>query len=95
MAKAINIDHSQARVLTHDNSYIELSTNGSVKVGFGKNLEEDIINNENINSLQEYAGAIRINETTGVLQYCNGSKWVDFIVDEENVKPSMVYSMLF
>ena len=51
MVKSININHSDASLLTNDGSYIQLSKNGGVKVGFGKNLEESTVNNVNQNTL--------------------------------------------
>ena len=35
MVKSININHSDASLITNDGSYIQLSKNGGVKVGFG------------------------------------------------------------
>lgn len=93
--KSININHSNASILTGDDTFLQLSKNGAVKLGKGKNLEEDTINNSTINFLSNYSGAIRFNETTKKLEYCDGRKWVEFIIDEEDIKPSMVYSMIF
>lgn len=95
MVKSININHNDASLLTNDGSYIQLSKNGGVKVGFGKNLEESTVNNVNQNTLADYAGAIRLNETTKKLEYCDGKTWNELITDENGVQTSMVYSLLF
>lgn len=95
MVKSININHNDASLLTNDGSYIQLSKNGGVKVGFGKNLEESSINNVNQNTLIDYIGAIRLNETTKKLEYCDGKSWNVFATEENDVKIPMVYSLLF
>lgn len=95
MVKSININHNDASVLSNDGTYIKLSTNGGVKVGFGKNLEESTVNNASQNTLIDYAGAIRLNETTNKLEYCDGKTWNVLATEENDVKIPMVYSMLF
>lgn len=93
--KSININHADASLLTNDASYIQLSRNGGVKVGYGKNLEESTVNNLNQNTLIDYAGAIRLNETTNKLEYCDGKSWNVLATEENDVKIPMVYSLLF
>ena len=93
--KSININHSDASLLSFDGSYIQLSKNGGVKVGYGKNLEESVINNSSQYTLADYAGAVRINEKTNKLEYCDGKSWVELITEEEDVQTPLVYSMLF
>ena len=93
--KSINIKHTNASVLTNDGSFIQLSKNGGVKVGFGKNLEESTVNNSNQNTLIDYAGAIRLNETTNKLEYCDGKTWNVLATEENDVKTPLVYSLLF
>ena len=95
MVKAININHSDASLTTHDGTYIQLSKNGGVKIGYGKNLEESSINNVNQETLADYAGAIRLNETTKKLEYCDGKSWKVLATEENDVKIPMVYSLLF
>lgn len=95
MVKSININHNDASVLTSDSTFIQLSKNGGVKVGFGKNLEESTINNANQNTLVEYTGAVRFNETSNKLEYCDGKAWISLTTEEDDVKIPMVYSLLF
>jgi len=89
---SINILHPQSGMSIggDDKKYIQLSINGGVKVGTGKNLPEDIETN-----ILEYTGAIRFNEKKNTLQFCDGTRWVDFILDSNDIKPSIVYSMIF
>ena len=95
MAKSININHNNAGILTDDGTFIQLSVNGGVKVGYGKNLEESTIDNVNQQTLIEYAGAIRLNETSKKLEYCDGKTWNVLTTEENNNKTPMVYSLLF
>lgn len=95
MAKSININHIESGILTNDGTFVQISQNGGVKVGYGKNLEEPSVNNTSQSTLAEYNGAIRINETTNKLEYCNGKAWVELVTEEDNVQTSMVYSLLF
>lgn len=95
MVKSININHNDASLITNDGSYIQLSKNGGVKVGFGKNLEESTINNANQLTLIDYAGAIRLNETTKKLEYCDGKTWNVLITEDNKVETPLVYSLLF
>ena len=95
MVKSININHSDASLITNDGSYIQLSKNGGVKVGFGKNLEESTVNNVNQNTLIDYTGAIRLNETTKKLEYCDGKTWNVLATEENDIKTPMIYSLLF
>ncbi len=95
MAKALNINHSNSSILTSDGTYIQLGNNGSIKVGYGTNLEEPTINNLQQNTLAEYEGAIRINRTTHKLEYCDGTSWLEFTTDIDGDESLMVYSMLF
>lgn len=91
MAKAINIDHSKIEFSTSNLACIKVSENGSIKIGSGKNLEEDLI----YSPIEDFIGAIRLNKSTKKLQYCDGEKWVDFIIDEQDIEPYMAYSFLF
>ena len=95
MGKSININHSDASLLTSDGSFIQLSKNGGVKVGFGKNLEESTINNANQLTLIDYAGAIRLNEATRKLEYCDGKTWNVLATENDNAETPLVYSLLF
>ena len=89
------LNHNDASLITNDGSYIQLSKNGGVKVGFGKNLEESTINNVNQLTLIDYAGAIRLNETTKKLEYCDGKTWNVLITEDNKVETPLVYSLLF
>lgn len=95
MVKSININHSDASLLTNDGSYIQLSKNGGVKIGFGKNLEESTVNNVNQSTLIDYTGAIRLNETTKNLEFCDGKSWKVLATEENDIKLPMIYSLLF
>ena len=93
--KSININHTNASILTSDGSYIQLSKNGGVKVGFGKNLEEAAINNTNQNTLVNYVGVIRLNETTKKLEYCDGKTWNVLATEDNDIDIPLIYSLLF
>lgn len=93
--KSININHSTSSILSGDGSYIELSKNGVVKVGKGINAQGDLIDNSNPEILKEYEGAMRFNPNTKKMEYCDGTKWVEFSIKEDDEHTSMVYSVLF
>ncbi len=93
--KSININHSDAAILSNDGSYVKLGSNSAVKVGNGSSLSNGDIDNTNSQILAEYAGAIRINNTTNKLEYCNGSTWVEFITNLNDEDSPMVYSFIF
>lgn len=95
MSKSININHSTSNILSGDGSYIELSKNGVVKIGKGINVEGDLIDNSNPKILEEYEGAMRFNSTTHKMEFCDGYKWVEFAVMEDDDHTNMVYSVLF
>lgn len=95
MAKSININHSNSNIISSDGSYVELSKNGVVKIGSGINVKDDMMDNIGEDVLKEYEGAIKFNTDTHKLEYCDGSRWVELSIDEEDNKTSMIYSMLF
>lgn len=97
MAKSININHSNSSITTSDGSYIELTQNGVVKIGTGLHVEDDIINSTDAEILKKYEGSLRFNPDTKKIEYCNGSRWVELVIDidVENNNTSMIYSMLF
>ena len=95
MVKAININHNDASLTTHDKSFIQLSKNGAVKIGYGKNLSESTIDNIAQDTLMDYIGAMRINETTKKLEYCDGKSWITISTEEDVRQIPMVYSFLF
>ena len=93
--KSININHTDSSILSNDGTYIQLSKNGGVKVGYGKNLEESTVDNVNQNTLMEYVGAIRLNEETKKLEFCDGKTWYTLATEENDIRLPMVYSLLF
>lgn len=95
MAKSININHSTSSIVSSDGSYIELSKNGVVKIGKGINAQGDIIDNSDPLILKEYEGAVRFNEDTRKMEFCDGTKWIEFSIKEDDENTPMVYSMLF
>ena len=90
MSKSINLDHSRGKITTADGCLI-LNDNGSVKVGNGMTLPNS---NEN-GILINYEGAIRFNEESKKLEYCNGDSWVEFSTENIESKDSVIYSLLF
>lgn len=93
--KSLNINHSNSSILSSDGSYIQLSKNGVVKIGNGTNAEDEMIDNANPMLLKDYMGAIRYNEDTEKLEYCNGNTWIELATEDESNNTSMVYSILF
>lgn len=94
--KSININHSDAAILSSDGTYIKVGQNSAVMVGAGSSISNGNIDNFNSSILTEYAGAIRINKTSGKLEYCNGSTWVEFNTKmNTDDDTNMVYSFLF
>ncbi len=95
VGKSININHSNSNIISGDGSYVELSKNGVVKIGTGRNAQGDLIDNSNSEILKEYEGAIRFNPQTETLEYCDGSKWLTLLLQEDDDHTNMVHSMLF
>jgi len=93
--KSININHSNASILSSDGTYIKIGENSAVKVGTGSSISNGKIDNLGTNILEEYAGAIRINKTTNKLEYCNGLTWVEFVTSLDSDDTSMIYSFIF
>ena len=94
--KSININHSDAAILSNDGSYIKVGQDSAVKVGTGSSISNGNIDNLNRSILSEYAGAIRFNSTTNKLEYCTGTTWVEFVTDIDiDEKDLMIYSFLF
>jgi hypothetical protein len=93
--KSISINHYNSSILSNDGSYIRLSQNGVVKIGSGTNSEGEMINNSDPIMLKEYIGALRYNDDTERLEYCNGITWVEVAIEDDEINTPMVYSMLF
>lgn len=93
--KSININHSDAAILSNDGTYVKLGSNSAVKVGNGSSISNGDINNFNSSILAEYAGALRINKTTNNLEYCNGTTWVELVTTLNDEEAPMVYSFIF
>lgn len=93
--KSVNINHSDAAILSSDGSYIKLGVNSAVKIGTGSNISNGNINNLNTDVLKEYAGAIRLNKTTNKLEYCNGKTWLELATKENAQDSSIIYSFIF
>lgn len=84
---AININHDTCTISTNNNELLILSDKGAVKLGSGSYLDE-------IPNLDEYKGALRYNEDKGVIQYCDGIKWID--IDGDYKQTSLItWSLLF
>ena len=93
--KSVNINHSNASILSNDGTYIKFGENSAVKVGTGSSISNGDINNFNTDILKDYAGAIRLNRTSNKLEYCNGTTWVELVTKEDDKDASMVYSFIF
>jgi len=93
--KSININHSSGGFLSNDGTYIKVGENSAIKVGFGTSLSNGNIDNFNDPILKNYAGAIRINKTTGKLEYCNGTSWLEFITKQDEEDIPYVFSLIF
>jgi hypothetical protein len=93
--KSININHSTSSILSSNGSCIELSKNGVVKIGKGINAQGDNIDNSNPDLMKEYEGALRFNQHTKKMEYCDGTKWVELSLKDDDTHTSMVYSVLF
>ena len=93
--KSININHSTGGFLSNDGSYIKVGENSAVKIGFGTSISNGNIDNFNDPILTNYAGAIRINKTSGKLEYCNGSTWVEFATKQDGEDVPLIYSLIF
>lgn len=87
--KSINIDHTRQEIIVDDDGCLTLNPTGSVIVGSGSSLDDGTTN------LSVYEGAIRLNGTTKKLEYCDGTKWIEFETKYSGSKETMVYSMLF
>lgn len=93
--KSININHTDAAILSNDGSYIQVGDDSAVKIGFGSSISNGNINNFNKKILAEYEGAIRINKTTDKLEYCDGTTWVEFTTKFDGEDIPMIYSLIF
>lgn len=90
--KAINIDHSQQSINVEGNGCLILNENGSVLLGGAITLPDT--HNESI-SLSDYEGALRFNEETKKLEYCDGNKWIELLTNDIDSKESTIFSLLF
>lgn len=95
VGKSININHSTSNIIPGDGSYIELSKNGVVKIGTGLNSKGEYIDNSNPDTLKEYEGAIRFNPKSNKMEFCDGSRWLEFSILEDDNHVDMVHSVLF
>lgn len=93
--RSINVNHPDTTVKTFDGSFLQIADGGAVKIGYGINLDEDNVDNADETALIEYAGAIRFNNNTKKLEYCDGTQWLTFVTEQTNEDIPTVYAMLF
>ena len=74
---AININHKNSTIITDDDTLIQITDKGALKVGDGTYLDE-LGNSQEIEPNQNYKGAIRFNEDHQCLQLCDGYKSVSY-----------------
>ena len=90
---AININHKNSTIITDDDTLIQITDKGALKVGDGTYLDE-LGNSQEIEPNQNYKGAIRFNEDHQFLQLCYFYKWKD-INGHYKQTSGIVYSLLF
>lgn len=90
---AININHKDSTIITDDDTLIQITDKGALKVGDGTYLDE-LGNSQEIEPNENYKGAIRFNEDHQCLQLCDGYKWKD-INGRYKQTSGIVYSLLF
>ena len=90
---AININHKNSTIITDDDTLIQITDKGALKVGDGTYLDE-LGNSQEIEPNQNYKGAIRFNEDHQCLQLSYCYKWKD-INGHYKQTSGIVYSLLF
>lgn len=89
----INIDHNKGSITITEDTVLQITENGAVKIGDGTYLDE-LGNPQAISVDESYEGAIKYNKNKGCIQYCDGKSWKDFSsgVDET---PGIIWSITF
>lgn len=90
--RPISLDHNTGTIYNRDSQPIKIGTEGGIRIGTGDTLPEI----GDGGSLEAYAGYIRTNPATGVLQLCDGKTWKDILLEdsrEDDLK--LINSLIF
>ena len=90
---SIDINHKTSTITTDDDTLLQITVNGAVRIGDGTYLDE-LGNSQEIEPNENYKGAIRFNEDHQCLQLCDGYKWKD-INGHYKQTSNLVWSLLF
>lgn len=90
---SIDINHKTSTITTDDDTLLQVTVNGAVRIGDGTYLDE-LGNSQEIEPNENYKGAIRFNEDHQCLQLCDGYKWKD-INGHYKQTSNLVWSLLF
>jgi hypothetical protein len=86
---SINIDNKNGTIFTSEDKIVKIGEKGALQLGSGEYLEE-----ENVESLSNYAGAMRFNAERKCLQVCDGEVWRD-VKGQYKQTSNIVWSLLF
>lgn len=88
----INIDHEEGKIYNPDGQPISVAEFGGIRVGTGDSLPSRTETDE----LEKYKGYIRTNSTTGKLQLCTGTEWLDIMTEDlQNEEEKMINAIIF
>lgn len=90
---SINIDHKTSTITTDNDTILNLSEKGAIKIGQGTYLDE-LGNSQEIEAREQYIGAMRYNTDRNCLQICDGKKWKD-VLGHYKQTSNIVWSLLF
>ena len=86
---SINIDNKKGIIFTDVDKIVKIGNKGALQLGTGEYLNED-----NVESLSDYEGALRYNKERKCLQMCDGVRWKD-IKGQYKQTSHIVWSLLF
>lgn len=90
--KYIDINHTKAEIKNPDGEPLDIGNLGGIKIGYGDSLPA----NTETDDLLQYKGYVRTNTTTGKLQICTGTEWLDIVTEELTSEyESIINSIIF
>lgn len=90
---AININHNEGTITIDGDRVLQITDNGAIRIG-NANYMQEINSSELTEILRDYEGALRYNEITKTLQYCDGMSWKDF-GDVKDGSTGIIWSITF
>lgn len=88
----INIDHEEGKIYNPDGQPLAVAELGGMRIGTGDSLPSKTETDD----LMKFKGYLRTNTTTGKLQICTGSEWLDIMTEDlKDEEERIINSLLF